>query len=313
MRGDIEDIVPCISCNECAQSIYSIGRIACTVNPLAGSELNLKDKMERKRSPKRVVVVGGGVAGMSCAITAANLNYKVTLFEQQNFLGGLLRMAMLAPNRDTLPRLLAYFEKQVQKSGVEVRLGTSLTLAEARELRADAFVVATGATPLVSPISGVDRVNVMLGIEALQHPSKVGQRCVIYGGGLLAVELADLLMTQDKHQIMLIVRSDILKKANIADRMYYSNRLKDSGVEVLRNTQIVEIRPTGVVIEPPNHWKREILDVDTVIIATGWRPLDQLATELSASGFKTITIGDALEPRKLLNAIHEGMLAALDV
>jgi pyruvate/2-oxoglutarate dehydrogenase complex dihydrolipoamide dehydrogenase (E3) component len=153
----------------------------------------------------------------------------------------------------------------------------------------------------------------MLGIEALQHPSKVGQRCVIYGGGLLAVELADLLMTQDKHQIMLIVRSDILKKANIADRMYYSNRLKDSGVEVLRNTQIVEIRPTGVVIEPPNHWKREILDVDTVIIATGWRPLDQLATELSASGFKTITIGDALEPRKLLNAIHEGMLAALDV
>jgi 2,4-dienoyl-CoA reductase-like NADH-dependent reductase (Old Yellow Enzyme family)/thioredoxin reductase len=312
MECNTEDIVPCVSCNECFGSIYG-GRITCTVNPFAGRELIRRVKIGQKRSPKRVVVIGGGVAGMSCAITAAKLKHQITLFEQQPFLGGLLRIAYLAPNRDTLSRLLAYFERQLQKSGVEVILGKSLTLPEAQELAADVFVIATGATPSLPPIPGVDRQIVLKGIEALRNPGRVGQNCVIYGGGLLAVELADLLITQSERQIMLIVRSTILKKANFSDKLYYLTILRDFGIEVLQNTKIVEIRPASVVIEPPNHWRREILDVDTVVMATGWRPSNYLATDLAARGYRTVTVGDALEPRKLLNAIHEGTLSAFDI
>ncbi|MFH1240914.1 MAG: FAD-dependent oxidoreductase [Pseudomonadota bacterium] len=312
MKGNTEDIVPCVSCNECFDCIYK-GRIICTVNPFAGIELAIKDKMGVRDQPKRVCIIGGGVGGMSCAITAARLNHKVFLFEQQPQLGGLLRTASLPPNRGALTQFLSYLETQVQKSGIEVRLGEALTMAKARELKADLFVLATGAAPSLPSIPGIEGEMVMSGMECLSEPGKAGRRCIIYGGGLLAVELADLLMVQNKRQIMLIARSDLLKKANFSDKGYYLTRMKDFGVEVLRNTQIVEIKSNSVIIEPPDRWRREILDVDTLIMATGWRPLNHIGKELAKDGVRTITIGDALEPRKLLNAIHEGTMAALDI
>lgn len=311
-KGEIEDIVPCISCNECTSAIWQEHKIGCTVNPLAGKELELKDRWG-SRASKRVVIIGGGVAGISCAITAARLGHKVTLYEKDTSLGGLLRLAMLPPGRDTLSRLLSYFQRQVEKSGVEVRLGKPLTLAEARSLAPDVFVVATGATPFTPDIPGTEGKNVMQGTQALQHPERVGKRCLIYGGGMVAIELADTLASRHNVQTMIVVRSDILKKAPASDREHYLSRLTESGIEVLRNTQVLEIKPNSVVIQPANGWRREILEVDTVIVATGWTPGGHLAAELSRGGFHTIAIGDAVEARKLRDAIREGMMAALDI
>jgi 2,4-dienoyl-CoA reductase-like NADH-dependent reductase (Old Yellow Enzyme family)/thioredoxin reductase len=310
IRGVPEDIVPCISCNECFASLYS-GRIACTVNPFAGRESALKERVEKKPVPKRIVVIGGGVGGMSCAIMAARFHHRVTLFEQQPLLGGMLRVAMLAPNRNTLPKLLAYFERQVEKLEIEVRLSEPFSMPEAKKMAADVYVVATGAVPFVPSIPGVERENVVAGLEALHHPEKVGPRCIIYGGGLLAMELADFLMTQNGRQVIMIVRSKALKKANFSDKFYYLDRLRKFGVEIREDTQIVEILPKGVTVEPSNKWKMQILDVDTVIMATGWTSVDDLATELMESGFKTVVVGDAVAPRKLLSAIHEGASAGL--
>ena len=312
-KGDLEDIVPCLSCNECFASLYA-GRIACTVNPMAGRELSLKGRMAKRKLPKRVAIIGGGVGGMACAIAAARIGHRVTVFEGQPFLGGALRMAMLGPNREPLKRLLAYFERQVRGSGAEVRLSRPLTLPEAEALKADVYVVATGAKPFIPSIPGGERKIVVPGMEALQHPGKAGRRCIIYGGGLLAVELADLLMTEDpRRQITMVVRSEILKKANFSDKTYYLGRLREHGIRVLEKTLIVEIRAGSVVLEPADKWRLEILDVDTVMTATGWTSLDSLANELTVAGFRTVTVGDALTPRKLLNAIHEGTSAGCDI
>ncbi|MDO8491604.1 MAG: NAD(P)/FAD-dependent oxidoreductase [Dehalococcoidia bacterium] len=311
-KGQVEDIVPCISCNECTTAIWQEHRIGCTVNPAAGQELKMKKK-EGARTAKRVTVIGGGVAGMSCAITAARLCHKVTLCEQTSSLGGSLRLAMLPPDRGTLPGLLAYFQRQVEKSNIDVRLSAQLTSAEARALAPDVFVVATGAVPFAPPIPGVNGNNVVQGAEALQHPEKVGKRCVIYGGGMVAVELADLLASKHGVQTMMVVRSDILKKSPATDKEYYQVRLKELGVQVLRNTRVVEIKPRSVVIEPDSGWRQEILDVDTFALATGWEPNNGLASQLSQAGFRTITVGDAVKARKLRDAIREGTLAAFDI
>jgi len=311
--GHQEDIVPCLSCNECFASLYA-GSIACTVNPAAGRELSLKERMAKRDSPRRVVVVGGGVGGMACAITAARVGHRVTIFERQPFLGGVLRMAMLGPNREPLKRLVAYFERQVEASSAEVRLSSRLSSSEAEALKADVYVVATGAKSFVPNIPGIDREIVLPGIEVLQDPSRAGRHCVIYGGGLLAAELADLLMTEDpRRQITMVVRSEILKKANFSDKTYYLKRLKEHGIKVLERTLIVEIGANSVVLESADKWRLKILDVDTVMTATGWVPVNGLANELAAAGLRVITVGDALMPRKLLNAIHEGTSAALDI
>jgi 2-enoate reductase len=222
-------------------------------------------------------------------------------------------MAMLGPNRNTLSNLFGYFDRQIEKSQVKVKLSEFLELSEAKKLDADVFVVATGATPNIPPIPGVDQEIVMPGVEALSDICKVGHHCIIYGGGLMAMELADLLTDQDNHHIMVIARSEVLKKANFADKSYYLSRLENLGVTILEHTQIIEIQSNSIVLEPANKWRMEILDVDTVIMATGWRPLNDLAIGLTASGFRTMTIGDAVEPRKLLNAIHEGVLAAFEI
>lgn len=312
-NGNAEDIVPCISCNECTLAIWQEHRIACTVNPAAGQELKVKKKEESPRTPRRVAVIGGGVAGMSCAFTAARLGHTVTLYEQDSALGGLLRLAMLPPDRGTLPGLLSHLQRQIDQSGVEVRLGKQMTLEEARDLSPDVFVIATGAVPFLPPVPGIDGRNVLQGTEALQHPEKVGRRCVIFGGGMVAVELADLLSSKHGVQTIMVVRSDILKKAPATDREYYLVRLGEVGVEVLRNTQLIEVKPRSVVIEPPSGWRREILDVDTVAVATGWEPRDHLASQLAGAGFRTMTVGDAVKARKLRDAIREGTMAALEV
>jgi 2,4-dienoyl-CoA reductase-like NADH-dependent reductase (Old Yellow Enzyme family)/thioredoxin reductase len=308
--GHLDRIVPCIACNECIATIHRHHGIACTVNPMVSRELTFKRLLAREAIPKRVVVVGGGVAGMAAAITAARRGHTVQLFESEPALGGHLRLAHLPPHREELGNALEHFEREVGRHAIETHLGRAFTAADARDLRADAIILATGAESRRPDIPGIDLPHVVAGWRIIAGLAEAGTNCVVIGGGLVGMEVADYLAHRGK-RVIIVARSALLKKAVHADRVYFLDRIRDLGIEVLTDTAVREIGLRSVTVEPPNGWRRALLDVDSVVLCTGYAPRTGLRAELADLGIPVELVGDVLGSRKFFEAIEEGTLAAI--
>lgn len=238
--GEIDRIAPCIACNECISTVHRHKGLACTVNPFVTRELELRPYMGRAASPRRVVVIGAGAAGMSAATTAARRGHQVCLFEQGARLGGQLNLAHQPPHREEIENALRYFEREVARLGVEVRCNHAPSVDEVRLLGPDAIIVATGARAVTPPIPGADRPQVRAGWRVLAGLDDVGQTCVVIGGGLVGVEVTDFLASRGK-SVTIVARSGLLKKAVHADRVYYEDRIAELGVEVLTHTAVLSV------------------------------------------------------------------------
>ena len=157
---------------------------------------------------------------------------------------------------------------------------------------------------------GVGLPHVIMGWRVIAGLEETGRNCVIIGGGLVGMEVADYLAHRGKRVIM-IARSAPLKKAVHADRVYFLDRIRDLGIEVLTHTQVREIGPDTVEVEPPNGWRRVLKDVDSVILCTGYGPRTEHHEALTALGVPVQLVGDVLGSRKFFEAIEEGTLAAI--
>ena len=308
--GRLDRIVPCIACNECIATIHRHQGIACTMNPTVSRELEFKRLRALETAPKVVVVVGGGVAGMAAAITAAERGHTVHLFESEPALGGHLRLAHLPPHREELGNALEHFEREVGRHAIEAHLGRPFTAADARDLHPDAIILATGAESRRPDIPGVDLPHVVAGWRIIASLVETGTNCVVIGGGLVGMEVADYLAHRGK-RVIIVARSGLLKKAVHADRVYFLDRIRDLGIEVLTDTRVCEIGPRSVTVEPPNGWRRALLDVDSVVLCTGYAPRTGLRAELADLGIPIQLVGDVLGSRKFFEAIEEGTLAAI--
>ncbi|MBI2527172.1 MAG: FAD-dependent oxidoreductase [Candidatus Rokubacteria bacterium] len=303
-------IAPCIACNECLATIHRHKGIACTVNPMVSRELEFRPLLARAVTPKRVAVVGGGVAGMAAAVTAAGRGHEVHLFEKDGALGGQLLLAYLPPHRDELENLLRYLEREVKRLGVTVRLGRAFTPDDSRQLSPDAIILATGAEAQRPGVPGVDLPHVVMGWRVIAGLEETGRNCVIIGGGLVGMEAADYLAHRGK-RVIVIARSELLKKAVHADRVYFLDRIRDLGIEVLTHTRVREIGPDSVEIEPPGGWRRVLKDVDSVVLCTGYRPRTEQRDAVGALGIPVHLVGDVQGSRKFFEAVEEGTLAAV--
>jgi NADPH-dependent 2,4-dienoyl-CoA reductase/sulfur reductase-like enzyme len=308
--GRADEIVPCIACNECIATVHRHKGIACTMNPTVSRELEFKRLLAAPARARRVAVVGGGVAGMAAAITAAGRGHEVHLFEADRALGGHLSLAHLPPHREELLNALTYFEREIARRALPVHLGHAFTVEDARRLRPDAIVLATGAESRKPDVPGVDLPHVVAGWRIIAGLAETGQNCVVLGGGLVGMEVADYLAHRGK-RVVIVARSELLKKAVHADRVYFLDRIRDLGIEVLIHTQVHEIGPRSVTVEPANGWRRALLDVDTVVLCTGYTPRTRLATELAGLGIPVHLVGDVQGSRKFFEAIEEGTLAAI--
>ncbi|MCK4723557.1 MAG: FAD-dependent oxidoreductase, partial [Dehalococcoidia bacterium] len=196
--GKLEDIRPCIYCMACMDDLRSsdVVGIRCQVNAALGRELEYR--IVPAKQARKVLVVGGGPAGMEAARVASLRGHKVTLWEKGPRLGGQLIQAAIPPHKDRIGALTAYLQTQLKKLDVKMELGKEVTAAMIERFEPEAVVLAVGARPLVPDISGLDRAHVVQAGDVLEGKVEVGNKVVVVGGELVGCETAEFLAEKGK-------------------------------------------------------------------------------------------------------------------
>lgn len=301
--GHTEDITPCVGCNECLLAGFSGKHYYCAVNPACYAEKEYAlPKPDGTR--KRILVIGGGPAGMEAAVTARRRGFDVDLLEKTNRLGGTLWPAGGPDFKADVLRLIRYLETQCYKLGVNVRLNTEATADNIKGSTYDKVILAAGASPVTPKIEGIE--HTVPACDYLTHKAKVGKRVVIIGGGLAGTEAACDIAANAESVTVVEMLPDILAAAAhcLNNDQHLKRMVKDRGVKVEAGAKVTRITPDSVTFERDG--KKITLECDTVLNAVGFKPNNQLEELLEEMYDDVAVIGDAVVPRKILTAVHEG-------
>jgi 2,4-dienoyl-CoA reductase-like NADH-dependent reductase (Old Yellow Enzyme family)/thioredoxin reductase len=308
--GHMEDICPCIACNEgCNQRLYADLNVSCVTNPRAGREdLFPAGPVER---PKKVLVAGGGPAGMMAAVTAARRGHRVTLCERSARLGGQLLMGSVPPYKEEIRHLMDYLVIQVKNLGIWTRMETTVTERLVVELAPDVAIVATGAKPLPIRIPGGD-ASVASAWDVLRGTAALGKKVAVVGGGEVGCELAEHLARLGKDVVIVEALGEIAINMEPRGRRLLLQRLQALGVEVLTHCLLGEVHGR-TLFYIRGGMRHRMERVDSIVIAVGSVAEDGLADALKATGVLVYPIGDCIKPRRILEAIREGFEAAFSL
>ncbi len=314
-EGRIGDIRQCIKCNYCYESgVSKKFQLACALNPELGREREYA--ITPALQPKKVLVVGGGPGGMEAARVAALRGHQVTLMEKEKKLGGTMTVAALPIGKEILKTFYEWGERQCRQAGVKVELGKEVTPQVVKKLKPDVVIIATGSTPQVPEIPGVDRPQVVKAEDVLTGKAKVGKKVIVLGGrGQTGIETADFIVEKGlSKDVTIIMRSGVLaadmdqvNKAYLMQVVW--NKL---GIKVLFNTEIEEITKDGV-LAMDRQWQRQQIKADTVVLARGYVSRKELHAALAGQVPELFALGDCVKPRQIRDAVHEAAYIARQI
>ena len=300
----VDEINTCIACNQaCLDHSFKNKRATCLVNPRAAHETELVYLKTKK--PKKVAVVGGGVAGMSAATVAASRGHQVTLFEASDEVGGQFNLAKVVPGKEEFHETIRYFKVQIEKTGVELRLNTKVNREQLEREGFEEVIVATGVVPRALKIEGSDAPQVLSYAEVLRG-APVGQKVAVIGAGGIGFDVSEYLL-KPEHQpqpqpledwkrewgvdanpnymteggsvpaqvdhpvreIYLLQRKTTLLGAGLGKTSGWVHRaqLKKHAVRMLRGVQYKAVTDEGLWIE--SEGQAQLLRVDTVVVCAG--------------------------------------------
>ena len=260
---------------------------------------------------KRVLVVGGGIAGMMAAVTAARRGHAVVLCEAADELGGILRSEAALPFKRDMYELGRTYARFCEEEGVEVRLGTRVDAACAQALAPDACIVAVGSEPVAAPMPCAPDARVLSVDDLYLDGAETGDDVFVLGGGLTGCECALLLAGQGK-RVHIAQRSPLAKDANIRQRPILLAQIGQAGIDVHQGWRGTEVRADGVVLGSADGEER-FVPADTVVIALGQRSRSAVVEELRDCAPFVRVVGDAVRPRTITAATYEAYHAALDI
>jgi 2,4-dienoyl-CoA reductase-like NADH-dependent reductase (Old Yellow Enzyme family)/thioredoxin reductase len=313
MEGRLDDITPCLRCNNCYHIASDHWNVGCSVNPRYHNESFVAKDITKAHHSKRVVVIGGGPAGMKAAITAYDRGHKVTLIERKGELGGLLRFVAQEAHKKEVSQLLGYLCAQIKKRNIDVRFHTHATPDVVRSLDPEAIVIAIGANERRLNIPGLDGPKVLLGTEALSKIDSIGQKVVILGGGSVGCEIALELAEIGKDITVLEMAKTVAANAN----SLYREALRQK-FELHENLHIVTEANCDQVTDQyalykSKDGKRHELFCDNLVVSVGLVPKTDEVQGFYGITPNTASIGDCTHPSNIMNAIFEGYTFALNL
>ncbi|MBD2810081.1 NADPH-dependent 2,4-dienoyl-CoA reductase [Xenorhabdus sp. Vera] len=343
-----DEINTCIGCNQACLDRIFVGKLtSCLVNPRACHETELI--AEPVTAPKTIAVIGAGPAGLSFAATAASRGHHVTLFERDSKIGGQFNIAKQIPGKEEFHETLRYFDRQLALNGVDIRLNHTATAGQLSSF--DEIVIATGITPRILDIDGIDHNKVLTYIDVLKHKRPVGKRVAIIGAGGIGFDTAEYLsqsgqstslsshafshewgidqtimhrgglrpegtqVERSPRKIYLLQRKDSKVGDGLGKTTGWVHRasLSMRGVTMLNSVQYLKIDDQGLHIRRGD--EQQCLEVDNVIICAGQLPLKELCQPLQVMGKSVHVIGGADVATELdaRRAIDQGTRLALKI
>lgn len=310
-RGEREEIRQCLRCSTCYDRATSGGEYSCAINPEIGLGLASVYDWQKPAVKKKVVVIGGGIAGMQAALTAKQRGHEVILLEKAPRLGGVLRCEDNVPFKRHLRDYLDYQERHVRSAGIDVRLGVEATPELVSSLEPDAVITALGAEENLPPIPGIDGKNVLSAQELYSRPEKAGQKVVILGGGLVGTELALFLAMERKSCTVLEMGPALSFSGNSTHGMCLIRELEKYGVRLMTGTKAVQISDMGVTAETAGG--SVLIEADTVVTAMGIRSRRDEALRFMDCAGDFWLVGDARTVRTMGDANRDGYHAAMEL
>ncbi|MEE4273026.1 MAG: FAD-dependent oxidoreductase [Thermoanaerobaculales bacterium] len=305
--GCEQEIMSCGSCLQgCLGEVKRGGPIGCIVNP----EVDPAAPSPSLAVGDHLVVIGGGPAGMEAAIIARNRGNHVTLLERRSELGGTFVLAPLTPGKEGMDRPLKAMIRAVEHAGVDVRCGVDATAEEILSMEPDRVVLATGSKPIVPEIPGL--VHPITAEEVLTGHLEPGRRVLVLGGGLVGIEMAEMLAQRGHEVVVVELLADVARDMEPVSRKMAMKRLEELPVAIHTETRLVRMDGGEAVVVATDGDDEWCLGVfDSVLVAVGHRPVDELSDSLRAAGVEVRVIGDAERPAQILDATRAGLAAAV--
>ncbi len=332
-------IYHCVACNQgCFDNIFAYKPVTCMVNPKAGMELELK--CTPATEPKKVLVIGGGPAGLKTASIAAERGHNVTLVDKNDVLGGQILLNRLIPGKGEMIKAAGDLINNLENQGINILMGTEADARFISQMEPDVVVLASGAEPVKPEIPGIDHEKVVQAWDVLSGNAVLGKRVVIIGGNAVGLETAlciadqgtlkpdalhflminraepvDYLITSlnkgNKEVTLVEMAKQIGKDIGASSRWTVTGELRRLGVKVMKNTKAIRVSSDGLEIQKSG--TRALVPADSIVIAAGARPQRVLVEPLKDLVPEFYIVGDAVKTRNAMEAIREGLQVGLQI
>ena len=308
-EGRPEDIRQCIGCNQgCIDNLLTAFFADCLQNPEVGREE--KYKLEKVDTPKNVLVIGGGIAGLETAVVAAKRGHKVTVCEKDNAFGGQWNLAAIPPGKAQFNAVVDWRVHELEgMENVKLELNKAVTPEYVKELKPDIVVVATGSVPVMPPIPGFDKDNVTNVPDTLTGKAKIGKNVAVIGGGACGVETANYLLDQGKKVTVVEMLPEIARDEKFARKVFILESLEKKGAKLLTSSPVKKITEGNELIIRSNGTDESLGKFDTFVVAIGVKTENSITKLIEGVVPAVYEVGDAYaNPANGFSAIQHGAL-----
>ncbi len=305
-EGTPDRIRPCIGCHDgCMGRMFKGRPLSCAVNPATGRERSYA--LARTGQPLKVVVAGGGVAGLEAARVACLKGHRVILFEKTGSIGGHLLEASVPDFKNDLGRLLGWYKKEMEVLKPDIRTGVAATAEMVIKEKPDVAIIATGSKPIVPDIPGAEKMRMIPAADLLLGKEETREKVLVLGGGLIGCETA-LWLAQHGKKVTLVELLDDILTAGIPvqhmNRLMLVDLLNYHGVEIRTGLSLVEVAERECLFLDRDSHKKS-LPAETLVLAVGLQPERDLYDVLRSEIPNVYLIGDSRKPQNVMNAIWD--------